>query len=295
MELRDIEIFLTLAEELHFGRTAERLHVSPARVSQAIKKQERVIGASLFERTSRSVRLTPVGERLRDELAAGYRQIQEAISGAAAAARGVSGVVRIGFSSPWCGDLVVKAADVFRQRHPLCEVQIIERWMADRFGPLRTRELDLQLAELPAEEPDIAVGPILFREPRALMMSVDHPLARNETVSIEDYGDCVVIGIVALPDYFREFHLPLRTPAGRPIARGPLAVSFQESQSLIGAGKGVQPSSMRAALYHARPDIVFVPFRDAPTVDYGVTRLTEGDSAKTRAFTQALLDVADGE
>ena len=45
MELRDIEVFLTLAEELHFGRTAERLHVTPARVSQAIKKQERAIGA----------------------------------------------------------------------------------------------------------------------------------------------------------------------------------------------------------------------------------------------------------
>ena len=295
MELRDIEIFLALAEELHFGRTAEQLHVSPARVSQAIKKQEREIGAELFVRTSRNVRLTPVGERLRNDLASGYRQIQEAISGAAAAAQGVSGVVRIGFSSPWCGDLVVKAADVFRQRHPLCEVQIIERLMADRFGPLRTRELDLQLAELPAEEPDIAVGPILFREPRALMMSVDHPLARNETVSIEDYGDCVVIGIVWLPDYFREFHLPLRTPSGRPIARGPQAVSFQESQSLIGAGKGVQPTSMRAALYHARPDIVFVPFHDAPTVDYGVTWLTEGDSVKIHAFTRALLDVASGE
>ncbi|MEV7025032.1 LysR family transcriptional regulator [Kitasatospora sp. NPDC093558] len=51
MELRDIEIFLTLAEELHFGRVAERLHVSPARVSQAIKAQERRIGAQLFERT----------------------------------------------------------------------------------------------------------------------------------------------------------------------------------------------------------------------------------------------------
>ena len=59
MELRDIEVFLTLAEELHFGRTAERLHVTPARVSQAIKKQERAIGAALFERTSRVVRLTP--------------------------------------------------------------------------------------------------------------------------------------------------------------------------------------------------------------------------------------------
>jgi DNA-binding transcriptional LysR family regulator len=59
MELRDIEIFLALAEELHFGRTAERLHVSQARVSQAIKKQERRIGGTLFERSSRQVRLTP--------------------------------------------------------------------------------------------------------------------------------------------------------------------------------------------------------------------------------------------
>ncbi|MCA2221070.1 helix-turn-helix domain-containing protein [Nonomuraea aurantiaca] len=59
MELRDIEIFLTLCEELHFGRTAERLHVTPARVSQAIKKQERRVGAALFERDNRRVALTP--------------------------------------------------------------------------------------------------------------------------------------------------------------------------------------------------------------------------------------------
>ena len=63
MELRDIEIFLTLAEELHFGRTAERLRVSPARITQAIKKQERQIGAPLFERTNRTVRLTSLTAR----------------------------------------------------------------------------------------------------------------------------------------------------------------------------------------------------------------------------------------
>ena len=82
MELRDIEVFLTLAEELHFGRTAERLHVTPARVSQAIKKQERAIGAELFERTTRAVRLTPIGEQLRDDLELGYCQIRQAIGGA---------------------------------------------------------------------------------------------------------------------------------------------------------------------------------------------------------------------
>lgn len=75
VELRDIQIFLALAEELHFGRTAERLRVSQARVSQSIKQQERRTGGALFERTSRSVRLNPLGERLRDRLDAGYREI----------------------------------------------------------------------------------------------------------------------------------------------------------------------------------------------------------------------------
>jgi DNA-binding transcriptional LysR family regulator len=73
VELRDIEILLMLAQELHSGRTAERLHVSTARVSQSIKQQERRIGGALFERTSRSVRLTPLGERLRDRLDAVQR------------------------------------------------------------------------------------------------------------------------------------------------------------------------------------------------------------------------------
>ncbi|MFI6742629.1 LysR family transcriptional regulator [Nonomuraea sp. NPDC050451] len=65
MELRDIELFLTPAEELHFGQTAERLHVTPSRVTQAIKKQERRIGGALFERSSRSSLLRPTRRRVR--------------------------------------------------------------------------------------------------------------------------------------------------------------------------------------------------------------------------------------
>ncbi|WP_030443581.1 LysR family transcriptional regulator [Actinoplanes subtropicus] len=91
MELRDIEIFLTLAEELHFGRTAERLRVSSARVSQSIKQQERRIGGALFERTSRSVRLTPLGRRFRDRLDAGYREIAAGLDEAATIARDSAG------------------------------------------------------------------------------------------------------------------------------------------------------------------------------------------------------------
>ena len=292
MELRDIEIFLTLAEELHFGRTAERLHVTPARVSQAIKKQERTIGAALFERTSRVVRLTPIGEQLRDELEVGYRQIRQAIGGTAAAVRGISGTVHVGFSGPWCGDLIVRAAEVFRDRYPACGVQVVERLLADRFGPLRTGEIDLQLSELPAAEPDIVNGPILFRERRALQVSLDHPLAGKQSVTLEDYGDCEVIVLQNVPDYFLDYHIPRRTPSGRPIRRGAAASSFQEVQSLIAAGKGVQPLALRAAAYHSRPDTVIVPFDDAPPIEYGFAWLTAGDTAKIQAFVRTVLDIA---
>jgi len=100
MELRDIEIFLTLAEELHFGRTAERLHVTASRVSHVIKKQEREIGAPLFERTSRAVRLTEVGERLYRTLRPGYRQIIDGIAEVTASVRDIDGTLTLGSMGP---------------------------------------------------------------------------------------------------------------------------------------------------------------------------------------------------
>lgn len=98
LEQRDLEIFLALVEELHFGRTAERLHVTTARVSQAIKQLQRRIGATLFERASRRADLMPIGRRLQDDLRPAVQQIQDGIDRAVSAARGVRGVLRVGAS-----------------------------------------------------------------------------------------------------------------------------------------------------------------------------------------------------
>src|SRR3954469_13865934 len=96
MELRDIEIFLALAEELHFGRTAERLHVSQARVSQAISKQERRLGVALFDRTSRRVTLTPVGRRLHEDLQQALDLLHAGLARAEAAGPGAGQTLRLG-------------------------------------------------------------------------------------------------------------------------------------------------------------------------------------------------------
>ncbi|MFI6900529.1 LysR family transcriptional regulator [Nonomuraea sp. NPDC050394] len=292
MELRDIEIFLTLAEELHFGRTAERLHVSPARISQAIKKQERVLGAALFERTSRQVSLTPAGRQFRDDLLPGYRQIQEAIAKATAVGRGITGTLRVGFSAAWCGSLIVKAADAFNAHHPDCDLQIQELPLSDGYALLRARELDLQLTELPADEPDITTGPTLFSLPRALVVPAGHPFAARPSVSLEDLADVRLITIAGPPQYWLDFHLPSHTPAGRPIPRGPATIAWQEVLSLVSAGKGVCPTSALAADYYSRPDLAFVPFHDAPPCDYALLWPATGQTPKVSAFVQALLTVA---
>ncbi|WP_344862064.1 LysR family transcriptional regulator, partial [Planomonospora alba] len=122
MELRDIEIFLTLAEELHFGRTAERLHVTPARVSQAVKKQERRIGAALFERSNRAVALTPIGRQLFEDLRPMYRGLHESLERAMRAAGGKTEVLRLGMLSSNVQDFR-PLLDGFHARHPACEAQ----------------------------------------------------------------------------------------------------------------------------------------------------------------------------
>jgi DNA-binding transcriptional LysR family regulator len=289
MELRDIEIFLTLAEELHFGRTAERLHITASRVSHAIKKQERRIGAPLFDRTSRTVRLTPVGRQLRDDLLPAHIQIQQAIGRAVAEARGFTGALRIGYSTPWCADLVFAAAEGFRGRYAGCTVQIQELQFDDPYGLLRRGELDLQVSEVPAAEPGIEAGPVLLREPRALMVPAVHPLARRDCVSLEDLAGVPMImpgGNVSKP--LLDIHVPTHTPMGRLIPRGPSYTFWPEVPPLVAAGLGVSVVAARAVRYHDRPGIAFVPFRDGPTLDYGVLWRTTGQA---RSMPMAFIDI----
>ena len=82
MDIAEIEVFLVLAEELHFGRTAERLHMPQPRVSRLISAPEHRIGGALFERTSRRVRLTPLGRRLLGQLQPVYGQLVAALEDA---------------------------------------------------------------------------------------------------------------------------------------------------------------------------------------------------------------------
>jgi DNA-binding transcriptional LysR family regulator len=294
MELRDIEIFLALAEELHFGRTAERLRVTPSRVSHVIKKAERRIGGPLFERTSRTVRLTPLGKLLRDDLMPAHLRIQQAVDRAIAEARGITGILRVGYSTPWCADLALQAAKVFGARHAGCVVRTQEIQFNEPLGPLLRGELDLQISELPVRIPGVADGPVLLREPRALMVPDGHPLARRNSVSMEDLAEVPLIRSDGdLPKSLLDLHIPVRTPMGRAIPHGPSYTFWPEVPALVAAGLGASIVAARAARYHARPGIAFIPFQDGPTVDYGVLWPATGQTQVAMTFVDILVDVAD--
>ncbi|MFF3390958.1 LysR family transcriptional regulator [Streptomyces sp. NPDC002669] len=296
MELREIEIFLTLAEELHFGRTAERLHITPSRVSHVIKKQERRFGAPLFARTSRTVRLTPLGEELRDELLPAHQRIRRALERAAAHGRGATGELHAGYTTPWCAELLLRATEAFRDPYPGWSVRTREVSFGDPYGPLLRGELHMQIAEFPVFEPGITPGPVLFREPRALMLPADHPLAAGTTVSMEDLAEVPLLRL----DNIRsrpavDVHFPQHTPMGRLIPRGPSCASWHEVPVQVAAGFGTSIVAARAAEYHARPGIAFVPLRDGPTLDYGVLLPADGADSPVRAFVDLLRTLADTE
>ena len=288
MERYEIETFLTLAEELHFSRTAVRLRVTTAQVSQVIGKLERRVGAPLFERTSTTVTLTPIGQRLHDDLRPAFDQLEAALATAVAAGRGVTGVLRVGFVGAAAGQLPVRATDAFATRHPECDLRVHEVQMGEALEQLRADDLDMLIACLPLTGPDLANGPVLLSEPRMLAVPAEHPFARRGTVSVEDLARTELLQApCALPDYWREPGSPRLTPAGRPIPLGRAAGNLQEILTLVGAGQGVFPVGAHATRFHARPDVAFVPFHDTPPLDWGPVWRASRANARIRAFTDA--------
>ncbi len=290
VERHEVEAFLTLVEELHFGRTAERLHVSTARISQTIAKVERRVGVPLFSRTSRRVEVTAVGRRLYERLRPAWDEINSAFEEAVAS--GLTGMLRVAFVGAAGGQLLVGATELFRRRQEDCDVQLREAQMADLMPWLRDGEVDLALATFPVEEPGIVAGPVLVSEARMLAVPIGHPFARRTSVSLKDLARSPVLQLPGtLPDSLHEDRTPRTTPSGRPIERGPAGATFNEMLTLVSAGRGVFPVGAQVRRYYVRPDVAYIPFDDAPPFRWGLLWRADNATARVHAFAQAAYDL----
>jgi DNA-binding transcriptional LysR family regulator len=267
IELREIRVFLTLTEELHFGRTAERLGLTQSRVSQILRALERSLGDRLVDRTSRRVTLTPAGERLHAELDPAYVELNGVLERFSRANRVVAGVVRLGVA--YAGAInpsLLSVIEVFETRYPESRVQIVELPYRERHAPLRHGEVDLMVTRLPIDQPDLVVGPVVSRESRILAVARDHPLAVLDSVSVEDIAGYAVLDIADLgPKEIGTAWVPENTPSGRPIKRLQVPVrDFSDLVILIARGRIVHPTVASAASRFAHPNIVCLPIADMP-------------------------------
>ena len=280
MERQDIEVFLALAQELHFARTAQRLRVAPASISQTIKKLERWFGAPLFTRTTRRVDLTPLGRQLFDELAPAYAQVQAAIARATATGHGTTGELHLGYMSAAVARRILTLVDTFHARTPDCRVSIRETALSDLYGPLRRTEVDLSILPLPVTEPDLTVGPVLLSEAALLAVPTDHYLARRAHLTPGDLTEQTFLFAQDLPDYWLEHHLPI----ARPAAKVALLPGFQEMLAYVTSGHGVAIVGTQTEQLYPRPGLTCVPIAGSPTFDYAFIWRTGDLGALASAF-----------
>jgi DNA-binding transcriptional LysR family regulator len=291
IEMGELEAFLVTADELHFGRAAKRLFLSPSRVSQLIRQLENRVGAKLFDRTTRQVRLTPVGEQLNGDLQAVYTDLVTALRRAEAAGRGLEGIVRIGYLTHCSDKAFTSLLTGFGGHNPAGRVVTLDITGADYFTELSNGAVDVILGRFhETPPPDLVRGPVISEEEWVVAVAAGHPLSGRDLVDVEELAHYAIFGVpdsvtgeVANPLY------PAITPGGAPIPRRGVARTLAEVLALVGSGESVLPVGESFPLYYNRPDVVFVPLRGWPPASRHLVWRAHGNVGIVNAFIDLAL------
>ncbi|CAB3391452.1 LysR family transcriptional regulator [Kyrpidia spormannii] len=185
MEIRQLEYFVAVAEELHFGRAAERLHMTQPPLSQQIQRLENEIGVRLLSRTSRRVRLTPAGHAFLDAARKVLGELDEAILEARRAERGETGRLRVGFVGSATYGMLPLLVRTFREQYPGVKLYLQEMSTPQQEKALDREELDVGVVRPPLGDPSLYTAQI---EEDSAMLAIpeEHALANRSSVHIDD-------------------------------------------------------------------------------------------------------------
>ncbi|WP_253905040.1 LysR family transcriptional regulator [Arthrobacter sp. H14] len=198
MELRWIEAFIAVAEELHFGRAAERLRMAQSPLSQTIKKLERSLGSPLFDRNTRTVSLTAAGHSFLPHARRIVDELDLARRAAGATEHEVYGRVAIGFSGALNHLTLPPLTRALRTKHPNIALSLVDRVMTDEaVQQLSHGSLDLAFVGLPMETSVVQHRAISIETLKAVL-PLDHPLAADAEVDLAELADD---DFVAMPRY----------------------------------------------------------------------------------------------
>ncbi|WP_316770534.1 LysR family transcriptional regulator [Streptomyces sasae] len=269
LDLRKVRYFVAVAELLHFGRAAERLHIAQPVLSRQIRALEKDLGADLFVRDSHGVTLTDAGHQLLDDarpLLAATDAIRRRVL---QAARGRRRLV-VGFRA---GVVVTGALRAFTAAHPDIEAGARRVEWDDQEQLILDGTVDIAYVRRPVRQDGLELRP-LYSEPRVAMLPDRHRLAGKQEISLADldgeqwlrYNDP------------RPGDLPLRT--------------IEEKFECVAAGTAITMVPRSAAEQYSRPDIVYVPVVDAEPDQVLLAWAAGRHSPLVAAFAEAAAGVA---
>ncbi|HLZ61903.1 MAG TPA: LysR family transcriptional regulator [Ktedonosporobacter sp.] len=184
MDLRHLHYFVAVAEELHFGRAAQRLHMAQPPLSQQIRQLEDELEVQLFYRTKRHVQLTEVGQVFLQEARQTLAQAEQAINVARRASRGELGRLAIGFVGSATYEILPLLIRRFHDQYPDVELQLREFTTSQQVRALLNGHIHAGLLRPPVHERSLHVMPLL-KEPLVVALPFNHPLTEQALLPIE--------------------------------------------------------------------------------------------------------------
>jgi DNA-binding transcriptional LysR family regulator len=261
LDLRKLRYFVAVAEELHFGRAAERLYIAQPVLSRQIRKLELELGTDLLVRDSRNVALTPAGLQVLDEAKrllakadTARRRIEDIAHGEAK--------LTIGF---FIGDEFTSARQAFSAMHPGVTIDLLRIYWHDQREVLLDGRADVAFVHLPIDDQGLELQPVRS-EPRVAVLPAGHPAAGKAEISIADLADDPVIIQRGASPAWQAFHNVDPRPDGRQPRPGPAVDNLEEKVQHVAAGRAVSFLPASAAAAFDQPGIAYVPVTDIPPI-----------------------------
>lgn len=276
MELRQLRYFIAVAEELHFGRAARRVHIAQPPFSQQIKALEEELGARLLDRNSRKVRLTSEGRYFYRQALGILDRAEEATSTVGRMARGEYGNIKIGFTETAMDSLLPEAVRSFSHRYPGVAMQFSQFGTSTQLEQIRSGALDVGFSSIFSYGMDGLSSVKLFTKKHVLAVPEDHIFTSKGSVSLTEVAgeSLIMFPRSGQPDLHDSMMKSFRSRGLSPVV-GQEVSGLSGASALVASGMGVTflPENSRTS----RKGIALVPLNeDFPGMDiYMVWSMTD--------------------
>lgn len=251
-----LRAFLAVAEEQSFTRAAARLHVAQQALSTTVRRLEREVGARLFERTTRAVRLTAAGEAMLGSARRALGELTRGIGEARRLDRRGRGTLAVGVMAGAALELTDPILAAFARELPDAEVALDPHLYDDPSAGLRAGTSDVALLRLPLDTRGLELRR-LFAEPRVAALSARHPLARKAELSMHDLEQTTVVRPASPDPVWNEFW---SAGCSQTVEARTLEVALE----MIGARRAVGISAAGWARFYPRPGVRNLPVAGLP-------------------------------